>query len=235
MTVHVGKGFGRLVAPDVRDYLHPMRAVLRPARVPVHRYYRAGPRLPLDQGPTATAVAHAWTGFLCAAPLMHEHPPDIYQTHQGIVPLDEWVENDREQEATDPREFVYGTSIRAGAKYLQSIGLIKSYLWTRDVDEAATWILAGEGTLVFGTTWHAQMSHPDARGTVTVAGGPVGSHAFLGVGYNRRYKMFRCLNSWGREFGADGRFWIGHDDMQRLLDDDGECCAAIQQFVPSVP
>lgn len=225
------RGFGRIHTPDVRDYQYPMRAVLRAAPVPMYRYYQTGSELPLDQGQTGTCVAHAWSGFLLAALIMCKNPPNVFDMYRGIVATDEFPENDFEAKATDIRDLQFGTSVRAGAQYLRQKGHVKSFLWTRNADEAATWLLLSHGTLVVGTNWYTDMGDPDGRGLVHVTGPLLGGHAYLLIGYNRVMKAFRCLNSWGRDFGAHGRFWMLHDDLQRLIDEDGEVCAAVEQRV----
>lgn len=227
------KGLGRIHTPDVRDHQFPMRAVLRAAPLPKSRYYATGPLLPLDQGQTGTCVAHAWTGFLCAALMMNRNPPNVFTSYRGIVAADEYPENDFEAATTNNDELQSGTSVRAGAKYFRDKGYLKSFLWARNADEAATWLLMSHGTVVLGTNWYLDMGDPDGHGFVNLTGGAVGGHAYLAIGYNRVTKAFRCLNSWGHEFGAGGRFWMRHDDMQRLLSEDGEACAAVEQLVPA--
>lgn len=233
MPEPIVRGFGRRHIPDVRDNQFPMRAVLRAQPLPSSRYYNTGKNLPLDQGETGTCVAHAWTGFLCAALLMCRNPPNVFDTYRGIVAIDEFPENDSEATATDIADLQGGTSVRAGAQYLRTKGHVKSFLWTRSADEAATWLLSGKGTIVLGTRWDWNMSTLDKKGFANLGGGEAGGHAYLATGYNRVSKAFRCLNSWGREFGQLGKFWVRHDDMQRLIHEDGEACAAVEQLVPA--
>lgn len=77
--------FGRHYAPDERDQLHPMQAVLQPQPLPEHRYYHVGKDMPLDQGETGTCVAHGWAGFLKSAPLMDKFPINPFDDYRGIV------------------------------------------------------------------------------------------------------------------------------------------------------
>jgi len=44
-------------------------------------------------------------------------------------------------------------------------------------------------------------------------------------------RAFRAINSWGRSWGQNGRFWIRQDDLMLLLQEDGEACAAVEQRV----
>jgi hypothetical protein len=228
------RNFGRRFTPDIRDNHYPMRAVLRAEPLPISRYYPIGPQLPMDQGQTGTCVAHAWTGFLCASLLMTKHPPNVFETYRGIIAIDEYTDNDHEINAPI-EDLQSGTSVRAGAQYLRGKGHLKSFLWTRSADEMAHWLLLGHGTIVLGTNWYWDMGNPTDKGVVNVTGGIAGGHSYLCVGYNRVTKMFRCLNSWGRNFGTNGRFWVRHDDMQRLIVEDGEACAAVEQVVLPVP
>lgn len=226
-------GFGRIHVPDARDASYPMRAALRPGVLPNSRYYVTGPKLPLDQGQTGTCVAHAWTGFLLSAPLMCKDAPSAFDTYRGIVAVDEFSDNDFE--ATAPNDQLqYGSSIRGGAKYLQSQGRLASYVWAESTEDMARWLLTGRGTITLGTDWHWNMSDLDAKGVAHLGGGIAGGHAYLCIGYSRVRKMFRCLNSWGMSFGSHGRFWIEEDDMGVLLSAQGEACAAVEQPLQKV-
>ena len=226
-------GFGRLHAPDSRDHQYPMRMLLRPTKLPSRRYYNIGKLLPLDQGDTGTCVAHAWTGFLDAAPLMCKNAPSPFDTYRGIVLMDEFNEND--VEATLPNDQLQmGTSVRGGAKYLQGKGFLKSYVWAQNADEAAQWLLTGKGCLVAGTDWYYGMSELDSNGYAIPEGAVLGGHSYLIIGYNRVTKSFRMLNSWGAGWGTGGRAWIHHMDMDKLIKADGEMCAAVEQLVKPV-
>lgn len=227
----VQQAFGRRAAPDVNDKKYPMRMLLRPTTIPKSRYYPSGVQLPLNQGNTGTCVAHAWTGFMSAAPLMVKPLPSPFALYKKIVLLDEWDDNDHE--ATAPiDQLQFGTSVRAGVKHLQTAGHIKSYLWALNADDAALWLLTGKGSIVLGTNWYWDMGDTDGVKPVSLTGGLAGGHAFLCLGYSRVTKQFRCVNSWGREYGHVGRFWIRHADMERLIArESGEACAAVEQLV----
>jgi len=223
------RGFGRIPVKDSRDARYPMRLALQPAPVPAYRYYATGVHLPLDQGHTGTCVAHAWTGFLYASLMMDKTAPSPFDTYRGIVAVDEFTDNDVEVTAAD-EDLQYGTSVRAGAQYLRTGGHLKSFVWSNSADEMALWLLTGKGTIVLGTTWYWDMSDLQ-EGYAIPGGGVAGGHAYLCIGYNKKAQAFRCLNSWGPEFGEKGRFWIHHQDMEDLIQDDGEACAAVEQKV----
>lgn len=227
-------GFGRIAAPDTRDRAYPMRAAMRAMPLKRFRTYNIGRQLPLDQGDTGTCVAHAWTGFLLASPLQCRNAMTPFDLYRGLVLKDEFPENDIE--ASYPNDQLqYGSSVRGGAKYLVERGYVKSYVWAESADDMARWILGDRGTVVMGTNWYWDMSTPRPKDEVVeLSGGIAGGHAWLVVGYNAITRLFRCLNSWGSAFGEGGRFTVRHDDMDRLIHEDGEACAAVEQLVTPV-
>src|SRR3990167_7914954 len=124
------QALGRLYAPDERDANYPLRlAYLAPPTIPYASWWIAG-RPILDQNGWQHCVAYAWKQWLMASPLRQGHgvnPAEVYAAAQRI---DEW-----------PGEAYDGTSVRAGAKILQELGFIGSYLWASSVEEIRQWIL----------------------------------------------------------------------------------------------
>lgn len=195
-----------------------MAAVLQPAAPrPAYRYFRTGSVL--DQGPTPSCVGHAWAGFLMAAPVMSKGV-DPFAIYRGAQDNDEWPGNDYE-----------GSSVRGGAKYLQSQGRLSRYVWAWDAETVADFILSGQGSVVVGTVWTNAMFTPDDKGFLHPTGPIAGGHAWLLVGYNRTRGVFRMLNSWGSSWGDSGRAWITGEDLQTLLRWDGEAAATVEQEV----
>jgi len=141
-------------------------------------------------------------------------PQIIYHAAQQV---DEW-----------PGEDYAGTSVRAGAKVLQSLGHVASYVWAFTAEDVATWLLSGHGTCVAGTAWTSGMMRPNDKGFIAPTGNSVGGHAYLIVGYNRVSGVFRILNSWG-SWGQNGRAWILGEHLDVLIRDDGEAATAIEQ------
>ena len=212
-------GLGRLVAIDERDKAYPLRALVAPPAVRrVFRYYACGPVL--NQGPTSSCVGHAWRGFLDAAPLMTRGGPDAFEIYRYAQLADEWEGEDYE-----------GTSVRAGAKVLQAMGLA-SYHWAETAEDVADFLLSDAGSCVgAGTIWTEAMVTPDARGFVRYEGGIVGGHAWLITGYNRARGVFRARNSWGTGWGRRGDMFLSGETFERILADNGECCAATERRV----
>jgi hypothetical protein len=209
-------GLGRLHAPDPRDEGFPLRRIMPPGMPPMRKVWRGGPVL--NQGQTPECVAYAWKQWLDSAPHMDKTgaPPSADDLYAAAQKVDEW--------AGTPHE---GTSVRAGAKVLQADVRIASYHWSTSAQDAADYILT-TSPVVFGTDWHDSMFTPESSGFLRVKGPVVGGHAYLGLGYDVARGAFRCINSWGTGWGQRGRFWISGEDMQKLLDADGEACAALE-------
>lgn len=218
MTDSLKVRLGRLHAPDARD--HMMRLALPEAPVPLPVYKFWVPGAVLDQGQTAECVAYAFEGFLMCSPTRTTHaesPQAIYDAAQAI---DEW--------AGSPHD---GTSVRAGAKVLQSEGHIGEYVFDTDITVVEQWLLT-KGPVVFGTNWYEESFSPGPDGFIHLGGSVAGGHAYLVDGYSDRHQAFRCRNSWGPSWGVHGSFWISLADAMRLLSEDGEACAAVEIAVP---
>ncbi len=229
--------FGRRLAPDARDAAFPMRLRLDPLRdqffprgLPIgNRHYFAGPVL--NQVATGTCVAHGWTAKVHAAPIMQQMPVTPFDFYRKIVLVDEWGDNDHE--ATAPEAGLQsGTSVRAGAKGLVSMGYAQTYLWAESAEDVRAWMLAGFGGCVIGVLWRSGMMNVDGSGFVSNQGVNEGGHCVYLNGYNdkavrngRVVRAFRGQNSWGREWGQQGRFWLTYEDLDTLIAEGGEACA----------
>lgn len=214
--------FGRLEAPDERDKNYPMRAAIAdimaaaPARIT--RYWNDSGWWG-NQGSMPWCVAYAVLHWAEDGPITHKLVPpplipasDVYHRAQLI---DEW-----------PGENYDGTSVRAGMKVLQEHGLVQSYHWAANVQDIVDAILE-VGPVVMGTRWYRGMSYP-VRDFMFPTGDLLGGHAYVLNGVNVAQGKFRMKNSWGRNWGKNGRAWIDFGSVQRLLDQNGEACLAIE-------
>lgn len=209
---------GRRHARDDRDRRHLARAKV-PAAVPQFKYWWdlgwSG-----DQGWKPQCVAYAWLHYLEGSPITHPEEGaliDPGKYYRECQLRDEW-----------PGEDYDGTSVRAGAKYAQELGLIGEYLWAFDLQTMINVVLT-QGPVIVGTNWYDQMFDPEwsptlNRVVIRVGGGLAGGHAYLVNGVNLGLETFRIKNSWGTDWGSQGRVSISFADMERLLREDGEAC-----------
>jgi hypothetical protein len=221
---------GRRPDPDPRDHNYPLRAVLtllepERRRAPWRRYRT------LYQGFTGTCVGHAWRGMIEAAPMMRkpDYPPDAFTIYKGCLAHDPWPDNDHELGLPDSG-LQFGTSVRAGAKYLKERGIIGSYHWADGAETVGDFVTRRDGSpVVMGTNWYATMGDPDPKtGVVKLGGYVAGGHAWMVRWYYRSKGLFLCTNSWGAAWGLNGEFLIAGEDLERLILEDGEACCGLE-------
>lgn len=214
------QGFGRIVSEDQRDKKFLISAIVPKQEVTRTSRYWYAQGWWGDQGSTPQCVGYSWAHWVEDGPVTHKgvapiaNPTQLYNEAQKV---DEW-----EGEGYD------GTSVRAGAKALQSKGFITEYRWAWDVATLVDAVLT-KGPVVVGTNWYANMLEPDEKGLISVGGPAVGGHAYLVNGVNTKKKLFRIKNSWGQSWGRKGHAYISFDDMERLIKEYGEICLAIEK------
>lgn len=233
------KMFGRRFSPDVRDqgFLMRRRLPVVGTVMPSRKTWAIKPTA-LDQGRTGTCVGHAWANFLRCAPIQSNAGIDTlrWQIYDAATQIDEWTDNDGDTK----REM--GTSVRAGAQAVTDMSRLKSFLFAFDLATALEWVLL-QGPVVLGVNWYSSMFKPDAKGIVAIK--PTdrveGGHAFLWRGADTRRALAWCCNSWGDDWGLSGNFAISFRDLERLIHENGEACAATEMklapkvAVPPVP
>ena len=210
-------GLGLKRAYDKRDELYRLTSITKiSTSLPENKFWQTGPVL--DQGNTPQCVGFSWKGWLACRPLRTMNGPSASQIYQEAKRIDEWEGEDYD-----------GTSVRAGVKYLQKIGRVANYYWAYDVEEMKKHILLN-GPLVMATDWKEAMFEPNKEGWIFPKGESAGGHAWLIVGFSTKKNAFRGLNSWGKDWSTDGRFWIGYDDLHNLIKHSwGEACAATEK------
>ena len=202
--------FGRRYAQDNRDRKFLLRAAAPMAPRPVRKTWRIWWKG--DQGSTPQCVGYSWHARLRALPNLQRDPsPEIiYAMAQRN---DEW-----------PGEDYDGSSVRGGAKSLQAMGKISAYGWAFNAQDALQWV-GNHGPVVLGTNWYAGMMTPGKDGLLSVKGRSVGGHAYLLLGYDDSKSMALIQNSWGPKWGVNGRAWLSYENLDRLIQEDGEACA----------
>jgi len=213
---------GRIHAPDARDTNYSVKALLLAApAAPITKLYKYwwdngwwG-----DQQDTPQCVAYAWTHWLEDGPIQQTStPPPVIQPevlYHAAQLVDEW-----------PGTNYDGTSVRAGAKVLQTKGFIKNYHWATNVEEAVNALLA-LGPVVVGTNWYSGMFEP-IHDVIYPTGQIAGGHAYVLNGVNLKRGLVRVKNSWGKSWAGDGRVWMEIETLEKLINEDGEVCLATE-------
>jgi hypothetical protein len=210
-------GLGRLPSADERDKNFLMKTIL-PKRVSITSKYWDDRGWWGDQGSLPQCVGYSLAHWLENSPMTHKSTPPVVKPsfiYGEAQKVDEW-----------PGEDYDGTSVRAGAKVLQGMGFIESYLWAFDLATMIDAVLT-KGPVVVGTNWYESMFYP-TNGLIKVSGGVAGGHAYLINGVNTNNKLFRIKNSWGQSWGINGRAYISFSDMERLIHEDGEVMLGVE-------
>ena len=203
------RSYGRDFAADPRDYQLAAQATIRQRRRWKDDQWSG------DQGQTPACVGFAWAHWLVSSPISQFLNP--YGIYELAKHLDEWEGTDYD-----------GTSVRAGVKVLRRLGHVAVYKFT--VDEAVLRSnLLEIDPVVIGVNWYAGMDEPDRHAIIKPTGRLRGGHAVLVVGYIPGFYIIK--NSWGFDYGTNGHALISDENMQRLLDENGEACLAVEQEV----
>jgi hypothetical protein len=119
-----------------------------------------------------------------------------------------------------------GTSLLAGAKVMHRLGYMEAYRWATSVDDLAA-AVSQIGPAILGCTWYANMIDTDDEGLIHATGRRVGGHAICVSGVDPDQGVFTLTNSWGTEWGNNGRALVSFKDMAKLLGGRGEACIPI--------
>lgn len=171
----------------------------------------------LDQGDSPACVGFAWSQELAARPKMvegitNESAMELYHSAQT---LDEWAGENYD-----------GSSTLGGVKACVKLGKITEYRWaftTLDLAIAVSYL----GPAVIGINWYNHMFTPGIDGFISVGGGIAGGHDILVIGYSVGKNAFKLHNSWGVGWGISGEAWISFNDLDRLLNEQGDACIPV--------
>ena len=206
--------YGRVHVPDKRDNQHKLKA--RKSKR-TRRMWRDD-QVWDNQLREPSCVGHAWWFLLASQP--HTWPFHRKLDPNGLYELckfrDEYEGEDYE-----------GTSVRAGADVLKTLGLIKAYEWSWNLDTTVNAVLE-KGPVVLGLPWYKGCDEPDRRGVIRATGDLLGGHCILATGVDTKKKEFRLKQSWGQEVGDDGHIYLPFEDMEKMFDVDAEACMAIE-------
>jgi hypothetical protein len=206
--------FDRRVQFDERSRNFPIRALLGTSKP---RSYTWSVGTHLNQQSEGACVAFAWVHELIARPVVKKgfgeaEAREIYKAAQKV---DQW-----------PGEAYSGTSVLAGAKVLKERGLIKEYRWAFGLDDLRA-VLGARGPAVLGLNWYSGMFEPDGTGRIRPTGSLAGGHAILAFSNSEKHERIWLWNSWGKSWGVNGAAYLTHEDLDKLLKEQGEACIPV--------
>lgn len=172
----------------------------------------------LDQGSEGGCVGFSGTTVMSFGDPAH---PELDAANA------EWLYSLAKDNDEYPGRDYEGSSVLGSAKGLLKSRLVRSYYWAKTVDEVCT-AIALHAAVNFGIDWYQGMFDPDSNGLIAVSGSKAGGHAIASGAYKGRGELVRLDNTWGRSWGVDGSAWIKGEDLQTLLDNQGECAVFLK-------
>lgn len=118
-----------------------------------------------------------------------------------------------------------GSSGLAVAKAAQEMGFATEYRHAFGMQHFLTAVQMAP--VIVGTWWYTNMSKLDRRYRAHPTGQRVGGHEYLCLGINVDDEILTFLNSWGKTFGKNGRFYMTFAEFEKLLLDDGDATVLI--------
>ncbi len=225
---------------DDRSLGFRVRERLTPSQIGRPRSYTWRVRTVLDQAMQGACVGFAWAHDLVARPAevsgisARFARETIYWRAQ---------QRDRYPGGSYPgaSPIMGGTSVLAAAKVVRDLGYIREYRWATRLEELLA-VLGYHGPVVLGCRWPRGMHAPDSRSFVAPTGSQMGSHCVLltgvkvvrasGGALDPDRSWFTFQNSWGTDWGDEGRGRILVSDLEPLLDGADMCVPWGQTTLP---
>lgn len=236
--------FGRLKLFDQRSLEHPMTERLRAIKKKPKRTQRSWrPHWQGDQQRTSQCTAYGSLHLWDMEPVAHPRYSGKYKGYPYPF-LDPSVLY-CEAQALDPWpgecNAYDGTSTTAMMQALKARGMISDYTWEYKNVDVIVETLLEIGPVGIGVSWYEGMLlkkkdgpyNPD-NAILQVTGPEVGGHFTVlnavDLSKKRKGKELTVFNSWGADWGANGRGYMSLDTLSKLLELDGE--AVIISEVP---
>jgi hypothetical protein len=176
----------------------------------------------LDQGSLGSCTGNAMTGALGTSPLYEA----LVDANMHVA-LDESEAIDLYSEATrlDSYDGTYppddtGSSGIAVAKAAQEAGFITGY--THAFSLAAAQNALQTQPVIIGIDWYEGFDNPDADGLIEISGQVRGGHEVDVDEIDVERGGFWFTNSWGNNWGVDGRAFFTFETFAALMKDGGD-------------
>lgn len=216
---------GRNINHDPRSLLYKVEETAEPRSV---RWER---RIPIiNQGlpkpGVGSCTCSSSVGVLGTEPFFDTLDKELQDLLQDATRAQELAKQlYSETTATDPFPGTYppddtGSDGLSAAKTLRRHGYINGFQHITSVAAAQNAIKSSP--FINGTNWLTGMDEPDAEGIVHATGASRGGHEWEIEGYDSSRDLWICPNTWGTDFGKDGYFYLPSEDLETLLNQQGD-------------
>ncbi len=195
---------------DPRSKEFPIRELIDPTNQRRTRHWECLAHL--DQGAEGACVGFGCTHELISEPVAVEgldalSARAVYRYAQTIDGV--------------PGEDYEGTFQIAGMETVRRQGYIDGYYWAFGMEDLIMG-LSHKGPAVIGISVYEEMMTPDSDGFIRPRGRKVGGHCLLVKGIDVEVELAVLHNSWGDDWGIGGDCYIAWEDLEWLLNNDGE-------------
>lgn len=179
----------------------------------------------LDQGQVGSCTGNAAISCINTAPHVQAVTPIFQPDEDGALALYSSAEEVDGDGPYPPKD--NGSSGLSICKVLANpyLKIIEGYQWTFTLENALKALT--KYPILVGSYWYEGMDNPDATGRVRPTGSIRGGHEYKGykIVYNEGQIWFR--NSWGKQWGLNGDFWMTWEDFAFLLSQRGDVVVLI--------
>jgi hypothetical protein len=122
---------------------------------------------------------------------------------------------------------VEGAKVTSAIDFLKNEGKIKQDFWSNNPDTIASYLFT-VSPVILSLPWSTRMDKAAKDGRVKPGGDIYGFHAVLAYSYDALKNRIWLANSWGREFGKDGCFYLTDKDFSSILSKGGLGVAIVE-------
>lgn len=223
MTAPTDRVFDRHPSPPSKSRLYSVRQAGVPRTTDVaelvETHWGITPDFPLDQGSEGACVGFGISAELSADPVMLPTGAPFAQRLYELA---------REQDRQMGLVIASGATVLGGLRAATALGQIQGFAWAQSSQQLLDAVLH-HGSVVVGTDWVSGMDRLTRENVARVTGNIRGGHCWTITGYiprfamrdwagrTRYYQAYEAINSWGPDYGRNGRFYVLRQEVDRLV------------------
>lgn len=177
-------------------------------------------RAPFDQGELGSCTGNAMCGVLVTQPWKHSRLSE--KTAVELYEVATTLDNAAGSYPPDDT----GSSGLAVAKAAKQLGFISAYHHAFGVDHALDALVVAP--VIIGIPWYSSFDEP-TDGLLEISDDAYvrGGHEVELLGIDVDHELVVGINSWGKAWGAKGRFTMSWSTLARLLSEQGDCTVPV--------